>query len=126
MCIVRLADGDRTVIFAAVLTRAADAGGAGDMVATGTHGCVDPGGVAQPFEIQITEGGTYVGRYGSPGPWLRQDARAILFNQGPLNGAVARLEGPVMLLRGSNLSTEMTCTPKGYACGGRRAGQSVA
>lgn len=113
MCVVRLADGDVTVTFAALLTRAADAGGAGGMVAMGTYACVDPGGVADPFEMQITEGGTYVDRYGSPGTWLRQEAQAILFNQGPLNGAIARLEGPVMLLSGSNLYTEMACTPKG-------------
>lgn len=113
MCIVRLPDGDMTVAPVEILTRASDAGGAGEMVALGTYACTDPQGVADGFPVEITEGGTYRDQYGISGTWLRHSADVISFTQGPLNSAQAQLDGTGLILSGPNLFTTFTCAPQG-------------
>jgi hypothetical protein len=110
MCLIRLEGGaDVTVAFLPQMTRSADIDGAGEMVAAGPWDCADPGGVADPFRFEILVGGRYQDPYGGEGTFIRQDATAILFNQGPFNTIVARIDGATLRLSPPWADAVMTC-----------------
>jgi hypothetical protein len=112
MCMVQLeGGGDVTVAYVQQLTRTADIDGAGAVVAMGPWDCTDPGGVADAFRFEILEGGRYRDPYGGEGSFIRQDATAILFNQGPFNTIIATVDGATLRLSPPWADAVMVCAP---------------
>lgn len=113
ICIITLANGDMTAAPPEALIRLADTGGAGGMLTPGAYGCTDPAGVADPFPLEILDGGRLRDQYGAEGIWTRQGDGLFEVTQGAMNGITGRAEGTGFVLGGPALYTEMHCVPQG-------------
>ncbi|PTX48976.1 hypothetical protein IQ03_02552 [Gemmobacter caeni] len=112
ICMITMGDCNMTAAPPDALLRLADTGGAGGMLTPGAYACSDPGGVADPFPLEILEGGKLRDHYGAESIWTRRGEGVFEVTQGTMNGVTGRVEGTGFVLGGSSLFTEMTCVPQ--------------